>query len=80
MHTVPLIVGIGIFTGITPYFLYNLSLRDIPAGTASALGILEPMAATVFSVLFLGEILSVQSASGIILILLAVFMLSRVKE
>lgn len=80
VHTVPLIVGIGIFTGITPYFLYNLSLRDIPAGTASALGILEPMAATVFSVLFLGEILSVQSASGIVLILLAVFMLSRVKE
>jgi len=79
-NTLPLVIGIGIFTGITPYFLYNLSLRDIPAGTASALGILEPMAATVFSVLFLDEILSLQSVAGIILILLAVFMLSRVKE
>lgn len=74
---VPLLVAIGIFTCVLPYFLYTLSLRDIPAGTASALGILEPMAATVFSVVFLHELLSVYSLAGIALILIAVFLLSK---
>jgi drug/metabolite transporter (DMT)-like permease len=50
-------------------------MRDLPAGTASALGIVEPMAATVYSILFLGERLAVLSLIGIVLILGAVFML-----
>lgn len=74
---IPLMVGIGVFTCVLPYFLYTLSLRDIPAGTASALAILEPMAATVFSILFLDERLSVASGFGIILILIAVLLLSK---
>lgn len=79
-ETIPLIVGIGIFTGITPYFLYTLSLKEIPAGTASALGIIEPMAATIFSVLILKETLTLQPLMGIVLILGSVFLLSTVKE
>ena len=78
--TVPLIIGIGIVTCVLPYFLYTLALRDIPAGTASALGIIEPMAATVFSVVFLNEKLSVFSVCGIILILVAVVILNRNPE
>ncbi|MBQ2696038.1 MAG: EamA family transporter [Clostridia bacterium] len=71
------LLGLGIFTCVTPYFLYSLALRDLPAGTASALGIIEPMAATVYSVLFLGEVLGIASVGGIVLILGAVFLLSR---
>ena len=78
--TIPLMIGLGVFTCVMPYFLYTLSLRDIPAGTASALGILEPMAATVFSVIFLHEKLSIASLCGIFLILIAVFLLSRGDE
>lgn len=74
-----LLVACGICTCIVPYFMYSLSLRDIPAGTASALGIIEPMAATLYSVLFLGERLDVFAICGIILILGAVFVLSREK-
>ena len=55
-------------------------MRDLPAGTASALGIVEPMAATVFSVLFLGERLSILPAVGIVLILGAVFMLGKSED
>lgn len=73
----PLIIGIGVFTCILPYLFYTLGLKDIPAGTATALGIIEPLSATVFSVAFLGEKLTVPLTIGIVLILGAVFTLAR---
>ncbi len=80
-HVVILLcLGVGIFTCILPYVLYTLALRKIPAGTASSLGILEPMAATILSVLILGEKLSVYSVIGIALILNSVFILGREKQ
>ena len=60
-----LCLGLGAFTCILPYFFYTLALKEIPAGTASSLGILEPMAATILSVIVLGEKLSVYSVVGI---------------
>ena len=77
LPVIPLLLGLGIATFVTPYFLYTLAMRDLPAGTAAALGIIEPMAATVFSIIFLNEKLTVLPAIGIILILLAVFMLGK---
>lgn len=74
---IPLIIGIGVCTCVAPYFLYTLAMRDLPAGTASALGIIEPMAATIFSVTFLGEVLSIPAIAGILIILGAVAMLSK---
>jgi drug/metabolite transporter (DMT)-like permease len=43
-----LLVAVGLFTSVIPYFLYNIAVKQLPVGTASALGIVEPMAATVF--------------------------------
>ena len=77
LPTIPLLIGLGVVTFVIPYFLYTLAMRDLPAGTAASLGIVEPMAATVFSILFLGEELSWLSAIGIVLILLAVFALGK---
>ncbi len=74
---VSLSIGVGVFTCILPYFFYTMALREIPAGTASSLGILEPMAATIFSVLIFKEVLSLYSIIGIVLILGSVFILSR---
>ncbi len=76
----PLMVGIGVCTCVLPYFLYTLALKELPVGTAAALGIIEPMAATVFSVVLFHEKLTVLSAVGIVLILGAVLLLSRSKE
>ncbi len=73
--TIPLLIGLGIFTFVIPYFLYNMAIKELPAGTASALGIIEPMAATVFSVLLFKEKLGALPLIGIILILAAVVML-----
>ena len=53
------IIGCGICTCVLPYFLYTLALGVLPAGTATALGVMEPLSATIFSVVFLDETLSV---------------------
>lgn len=74
---IPLMLGIGTVACVIPYFLYTLSLRDLPVGTASSLSIVEPMAATVFSVVILGEDLVISSLIGIILIIGSVFLLGR---
>lgn len=74
---IPLFVGLGVCVCLLPYFLYTLALKELPAGTASSLGILEPMAATIFSVVLFGEKLSFYSIFGIVLILGSVVLLSR---
>ncbi len=75
--TIPMAVACGIVTCIAPYFLYTVAMKTLPAGTASALGIVEPMAATVFSVIVLHESLNLFSAIGVVMILGAVFLLGR---
>ncbi len=79
LSIIPLIVGIGVFTCVLPYVFYTMGLKDVPAGTATALGIIEPLSATVFSVAFLGENLTAPLVIGMVLILGAVFALARQK-
>ena len=77
---VPLTLGLGIFTFVLPYFFYTLSMRDLPAGTASALSVIEPLAATVYSAVIFFEIPSIISSIGIILIIAATFMLGKAEN
>ena len=74
---IPLIIAIGICTCVLPYFLYTLAMRRIPAGTAAAFGIIEPMSATLFSVIFFGEQLGIAAVVGIVLILGAIFCIGK---
>ena len=80
VQVLPLFIGIGLTSGVIPYFLYTLSLKSLPVGTAASLAIVEPMSATVYSILFLHEPLSLPSVIGIIMILGAVFLLSKTVE
>lgn len=75
-----LIFGIGLVTCAIPYLIYTISLKAVPAGTASALGLLEPMAAIVYGIVFFREQPSMPVIIGMALILGAVFTLSRIKE
>ena len=77
MPTVPLCIGLGIVTFVMPYFLFTWSMKHLPAGIASALSVVEPMAATVFSAVLFSEIPDAMSIVGILLILAAVYMLGR---
>ena len=78
--TIPLLIGIGVVTFVLPYLLFTLAMRELPAGTASALSIIEPMAATIFSVVLFDERLSVATVIGIVLILGAVFLLGKAEN
>ncbi len=73
--TIPLMLGIGLMTFIAPYTLYTLAMRKLPAGTATALGVMEPLSATVFGILFFEEKMTVLLAIGILLVLLGVVLL-----
>ena len=75
-----LILCIGLCTCAVPYLLYTMTLKYIPAGTASALSLIEPMAAILYSVVFFNEPLTWPLVIGVILILGAVFLISRIKE
>ena len=77
LFLVPMMIALGVVTFVLPYFLYTLALKELPAGTASALSIVEPMSATVFGVVLFRESMSVASVIGVALILAAVFLLSR---
>ncbi len=76
----PLLVAMGLCTCVIPYFLFSLSLKSAPVGLASALGISEPVAATLYSVIFFKEQLSVPMIIGIILVLGSCILISAEKE
>lgn len=72
-----LMIAMGVCTFTIPYFLYNIGLNGLPAGTAASLGVGEPLAATLYSVILFGEKLDGFSICGIVLILSAVVMLAK---
>ena len=80
LSLVPILFLLGLVTCVLPYFLYTLSLVRLDAGVASALSIVEPMAATLFGILFLAERPSLPKMIGIALILLATLLFCREKS
>ena len=70
-------VGLGLCTYTLPSALFNTGMKNLPAGVGSALSIIEPMSATVFGMVFLSEVPTVWAFIGIVMILGAVFLLSR---
>ena len=77
LPTIPLLIGLGLCTCVLPYFLFNSSLKTLPSGTASAMSIIEPLSASIFSFTLLGEDPDAFSIAGIILILGCVIILER---
>ena len=72
-----LMLGIGVVTFVLPYVFYTLAMRELDATTTSAMGIVEPMSATLFGVALFSEKLDIFSGTGILLILSAVLLLSQ---
>lgn len=80
LHTLPICIGIGLISCALPYFIYTIALKHIPAGTASTLSIVEPMTATLISIFLFKEPADIFSVCGIVMILAAVFILSKSEE
>lgn len=75
-----LMLGLGFFTFAMPYLLYTVALRDVSASLATNLGVIEPLAATVYSAVIFKEVLSVYQIIGIVLVIGAVIVLGRSEE
>ncbi len=78
--TIPLLLGLGIFTYVVPYFLYNLSMRSLSAGTVSSLGVMEPMAATVYGIIIFKESPDAFGITGIVMVLVAVILIGVIED
>lgn len=72
-----LLLGLGVMTFVLPFFLYGKGLQGLSAGTASTLSIVEPMAATLLSVVVLHDSIGLLQFIGIVLILLSVILLGK---
>ena len=62
-------------TAVCPYAFYTVALDHMEAGKASILCSCEPVAAMVFGLFFFGEIPTVLSVTGLVIVLLALAML-----
>ena len=80
LAAIPLLLGLGVCTFVLPYFFFTSSMKDLSAGTASAFSVVEPLAATVYSVVFFKEPLNFFSAAGIALVLISVIMIGIIEN
>lgn len=72
-----LVIGMGVFVTLLPFVLFNYSLTKIEAGKASILTYAEPLTATVIGLVIYSEGVRIDSAIGIVLILLALIIVNR---
>jgi drug/metabolite transporter (DMT)-like permease len=70
------LILLGIFPTGIGHFLYNLSLKYIPAAKASTIILLEPVTGTLFAFLFLEEIPPLSSFIGILIALCGISLVS----
>ncbi len=72
-----MVLGMGAFVTLLPFVLFNYSLTKIEAGKASILTYAEPLAATVIGFVVYGEGVGLDTATGLVMILLALILISR---
>lgn len=73
---IPWSLCLGIICTVLPYIFYSLGLKYMEAGNASILASVEPVAATIFGIILFNEQLTLQTASGILFILLMLMILN----
>ena len=68
----PLFAIIGVLGGGASFILYLIGLRRTPPALASIVATIEPVTASLFGVIVLGEILAYSQVLGMLLILVTV--------
>lgn len=76
----PWALGLGIISGFAPYVLYSLSLERLSGSVASVLITVDPVVATIVSIVLFHEPFGFTAVIGIILVLGAVVLLSTKKD
>lgn len=75
VRNTPFMVMHSLCTAVCPYAFYTVALDHMDAGKASILCSCEPVAAMVFGIFFFGEIPTVLSVAGLLIVLVALAML-----
>ena len=75
-----LLTALGLFTFVIPYFLYNILVKYLSASTASSLSVVEPLAATIYGIVFFGEISDIFSFIGIAPVLIAALLIGFIEK
>ncbi len=75
VRNAPFMVMHSLCTAVCPYAFYTVALDHMDAGKASILCSCEPVAAMVFGIFFFGEIPTVLSVAGLLIVLAALAML-----
>lgn len=71
---------IGVLGGGISFILYVFGIRHTTATTASMVAMVEPVTASLFGVLLLGDALTIPQTAGMVLILATVTFLSKKKD
>lgn len=75
VRNAPFMVMHSLCTAVCPYAFYTVALDHMDAGKASILCSCEPVAAMAFGIFFFGEIPTVLSVAGLLIVLVALAML-----
>ena len=73
------VLGLGIISTVLPYYFYTVGLKGMDAGKASIIAFVEPMVATILSIL-IGDPFGIMNVAGIALILGSVILLNSRTE
>ena len=65
-------VGVGLLSGVAPYGLYTLGLKEVSNSKAGIISALELVAALIVGLIAYGEIPSIYNIIGIILVFTAI--------
>ena len=74
-RSIAVILHLGLATMALSYWLFARGLQTVQVATAVTLSLAEPMTAALLGIVVLGELLNIQSFSGIILILAGLMVL-----
>jgi DME family drug/metabolite transporter len=68
---ISVVLYLGVISAGLAYMLYGRGLRTVPVSAVGTLTLAEPLTAALLGIFFLGELLSLASAAGIVLIFTA---------
>jgi len=75
-----LIGWVVVFGTLLPYLLVIAGLRILSASTASIIGILEPVLASLFAWWFLSEVLNNVQLAGAIVVVIGIYFANRARD
>ena len=74
------LVLLGILPTGVGHFVYNLSLKHLPATKASTITLLEPVSGTLLAWMFLHEVPPLLTSIGILMVLVGISMTSFLRK